>query len=351
MMKIRDRLWGSKETSRCALFAQESGIDPVGTATRLHTVILVEVPLPWRAVVWDSRGVSRQWIEQVVPSMSRSSRPIKMLGIAPDPEYSVKGRTRIVCFEKPTGPFSRYERTEYSVPDKLAVELAQAIIDRDASLEDRFGAYREEQEGVRDLLVCTHGARDTCCGSVGFGLYDQIRKRYGGPKLRAWRTSHFGGHQFAATALDFPTGHSWAFLDESSLEAVILRRGPVEPLKRHYRGWAGIAESAQIAEREGFLRYGWDWIERARTGRVVSIDGNTQPGDMDTTLKKLGGFRNCAVVRIWHQTESGESGSFDAVIERNGQLPAIGSCGGFAKDRDQFAVTGFMPVSPAGLEP
>ena len=59
----------------------------------------------------------------------------------------------------------------------------------------------EVEAGARDILVCTHGARDACCGKFGYGFYVEMRglAAVRGDGVRVWRTSHLGGHRFAPT--------------------------------------------------------------------------------------------------------------------------------------------------------
>ena len=55
-------------------------------------------------------------------------------------------------------------------------------------------------------MVCTHGNIDAACARFGYPIYQQLRQNYATQSLRVWRCSHFGGHQFAPTLIDFPSG-------------------------------------------------------------------------------------------------------------------------------------------------
>ena len=74
----------------------------------------------------------------------------------------------------------------------------------------------------RQVLVCTHGVRDTCCGAQGTRLAAALPGL--GAGVRSWRTSHTGGHRFAPTALVLPEGTAWAYLDlEVTLVGIVDR--------------------------------------------------------------------------------------------------------------------------------
>jgi hypothetical protein len=85
-----------------------------------------------------------------------------------------------------------------------------------------------------------------------------------------WRCSHFGGHQFAPTLVDLPTGHVWGHLEPDVLEGLIHRQGAVADLRSFYRGWAGLGHYAQIVEREIWMQRGWDWLHFRKAGQVLA---------------------------------------------------------------------------------
>lgn len=61
--------------------------------------------------------------------------------------------------------------------------------------------------GTPQVLVCTHGNRDRCCGVLGGVIFAQLKSQL---KLMlpdaVWQVSHLGGHRFAPTALCLPLG-------------------------------------------------------------------------------------------------------------------------------------------------
>ena len=51
-------------------------------------------------------------------------------------------------------------------------------------------------------MVCTHARRDVCCGTYGVPVYNALRRHV--PAELLWRSSHQGGHRFAANVLALP---------------------------------------------------------------------------------------------------------------------------------------------------
>ncbi len=116
------------------------------------------------------------------------------------------------------------------------------------------------------------GHADVSCGKFGSPIYQQLRSHYANEQLRIWQVSHFGGHQFAPTLLDWPFGHCWGHLSSEVLEVLIKRNDDVLKLRPFYRGWNGINKFEQIAEREIWMQEGWQWLDYLKTGRVVKMD-------------------------------------------------------------------------------
>ncbi|HEX9529908.1 MAG TPA: sucrase ferredoxin, partial [Acidimicrobiales bacterium] len=150
-------------------------------------------------------------------------------------------------------------------------EAVVAPADVPAVVEALAGGGGEETTR-RDVLVCTHGRRDACCGSRGTELFAAAAALSPDPRLRWWRTSHTGGHRFAPTAVLLPEGQSWAYLDPPLLAGVLARAGEVPG--RHFRGSAALPTPAvQAVEREAFVAQGWDWLSFARRGWEESPAG------------------------------------------------------------------------------
>ncbi|HEV7721523.1 MAG TPA: sucrase ferredoxin, partial [Iamia sp.] len=183
----------------CAPWARAAGLDPAGSAPATPALVLVDWPLPWPRAADEIEaltplaGVAR--VQLVVPTDGDDAAGRRVRAYARRPGRATYGRAE-----------GRAPRDGVAA---LAVELLAA-------------AAAAEGTAPLEVLVCAHGARDRCCGSLGTRL-----ALAGGGEVTVERTSHLGGHRFAPTALTLPDGRYWAFLDPDVLAAVVRRDGPV----------------------------------------------------------------------------------------------------------------------------
>ncbi|MEL6407939.1 MAG: sucrase ferredoxin [Chloroflexota bacterium] len=130
---------------------------------------------------------------------------------------------------------------------------------------------------MRDILVCTHGTVDVACAKFGYPLYKHLRDTHANDEVRVWRVSHFGGHVFAPTLMDMPTGHYWAYLDNDSAAQIIQQTGDVATVSGKYRGWAGVEHGfQQAAEHALWQEHGWDWFNTPRAAETIDQEAVTE---------------------------------------------------------------------------
>ncbi len=267
---------------RCSTQARALAADPAGTAGHAPAVLAVEVPLPWPSDI-----AAHPALADVVPRAKELAA--RLQGLVPDPERADRGEALVVLHRSPEGPFRGYERLAAVVP---AAHLAE-------SLGDLAPAP------AVDVLVCGHGARDRCCGSLGTMLHagGQARVPHAGAQAGAGvhlrRTSHLGGHRFAPTALILPSGTAWAWLTDALLGAILDRRVPPAALAGHYRGSLAMPHPAvQVVEGAVFAAVGWGWLDHGRRGAVVSQEADRWTVRIDST-----------------------AGTWHGVVERTGSAP------------------------------
>ncbi len=297
----------TNEKSYCNLAAMALGLDPAGYAGSFDDAIIIETPLPWKREIYQTAGLLPQqvidllalWLERYKAGQPYNHRPLM---IAPDSEYARDGYRRVIFYRRSADAFVHYEKAEYFVPDEQVGALAWALYEAREQLP-AFERYRvPDAEKVRDILVCTHGTIDVACAKFGYPLYRNLRDTYAADDLRVWRVSHFGGHVFAPTLIDMPTGHYWAYVEEQQAEQIIRRSGDVSALRGHYRGWAGIGRSfAQVAERELWQRAGWEWFDHAKCGEIIEQDSNAEDPQW-------------AIVRINYQSGAGQPLTYQAQV-------------------------------------
>lgn len=263
---------------RCAEWIRDQEVDPVGTAGASAGFLLLEWPLPWPRDLAEVPELAPV-VEAIAPS------GLRLQGLVP--LFGDDARRVIRYAPRPTEHgFAGYERAERLAP---AGRVAEAAVELAGGGDGDPRWARAEV--TDDVLVCTHGRRDVCCGSTGTALVQVLSAdpaRFGGT-VRVWRTSHTGGHRFAPTAIVLPQGTAWAYLDADALRRIVARQGPLEDLLPRYRGCPGIAAPrVQVLEREAFREVGWDWLDWARTG--------TDHGDGRVSLT---GVSPTGAVRSW----------------------------------------------------
>jgi hypothetical protein len=265
----------------CSALAREKGLDPVGYAGSFDSAIIVEVSLPWPRAFYDAVDKVPEELVKAVRhyrALLDENRPtIYPIAVAPSREYSIPGWRRLMYFIKQSAASAQYDRLEYLVPEADYGSLLWAVLMQPDDLA-RFATYRIKADEMRDLLVCTHGSVDAACAKFGYPLYNLLRRRHAGEKLRIWRCSHFGGHVFAPTMIDLPTGHYWAYVEDAEADLITQRKGDHRQLRGHYRGWSPLANRfLQAAEREAFMREGWNWLDYCKSGKVVAQDSAEEP--------------------------------------------------------------------------
>lgn len=307
---------------RCAPLHESRGVDPVGTAPRWDAVLVVEVHKPWPRDISEAEPFSqlcdapsatitgadgRVWRPQgVIPGSWSAEGPSATEGPTTREGPSTKEgpgagavpAVRVIAFERPAGdgtdparaPSGPFTRREWSVPThdrRTVADLCSALLAADHAAIGAFADLRDDPPAATvDLLVCTHGSRDVCCGGSGTALQAGLLEAVAAEELadvtaRVWRTSHAGGHRFAPTALSFPDGVSWAHLDVATATALVRRAPDVAALLEHVRGAVTLpGGAAQAADREGFRRHGWAWLDSERTAVPAGPDG--QAGEAES---------------------------------------------------------------------
>ncbi|MBZ0284040.1 MAG: sucrase ferredoxin [Anaerolineae bacterium] len=262
----------------CNVLALQRGLDPTGYAGHFEDAVLIETRLPWKNQLYHEAGALPQemidllgiWLQRYRDGQPYHHRPLL---IAPDSKYSRPDFRRVIYYAHAPGAFAQYDKTEYLVPESELGSLLWSLFEAKDRLFG-FDQYRVFEDMGRDLLVCTHGNIDAACAKFGYPLYNHLRRKSG---VRVWRCSHFGGHVFAPTMIDMPTGHYWAYVGTEQADQIVERCDDVGKLRGHYRGWAGLEDGfLQAAERELWQREGWKWFEFTKTGTVLAQDPNPE---------------------------------------------------------------------------
>lgn len=250
---------------RCTIQTRLLGEHPAGTAGGADRYVLVDVPLPWPADIGDH----------------------PLLATAGDPDAPAPvGRTKLLGVTATDGPAAADR--EDAETDLVVHARGEADVDYarwegsvlTAELGEVLGRIRAGDlsalspvDPVPEVLVCAHGSRDRCCGSLGTLLALELAAD---DDLVVRRASHLGGHRFAPTVLAFPAGLGLAHVDAGHVRTVLGRDADPSGLERHLRGWLGLPDGrAQRADVAALAALGWGWWDRPRTATVVDDDEAT----------------------------------------------------------------------------
>ena len=295
------------DTQLCALVSKGNGESPTGSASRYERLLLLELPRPWPSKVLQAPQLY-PGVKDTLTELERTGRAPSVLAIEPDPLYSRPGYVRTLYYTRPDEPFAEFERTEHLVPEGEVGAFVEALLlGGDLSA---FTPYRETSP-LRDLLVCTHENRDICCGRFGEAAFGALRSAHPRPGVRVWRSSHIGGHKFAPTLIDLPSGRFWGHLEPHTYAGIVDNTLELTELRRFYRGWSGLGKLEQHAERAAFEREGWGWVKAKKSGRVIAAAPEHDEVTVELTFTR----------------KDGSSGSYEAVVACTGEVETLASSG------------------------
>lgn len=241
------------EAELCSRVSARQGVALIGSAGSHDAILAFELVPPWTPRLTGSRGGSGE-LDAALDAIGALGAHVRVLALEPA-DRAKDGKSRILWFARDGEGFHSYSRKEYRVlPETLPAVLYQ-LAETGATPADEHEGGREG----RDLLVCTHGSRDACCGRFGYPLFRRLAERAAArpDPVRVWRCSHLGGHRFAPTLLDLPSGRMFGRIGDDDADA-ILSGGPalLERVPAIYRGRSALPEAAQIVERALWMDVG-----------------------------------------------------------------------------------------------
>ncbi|GAB4304309.1 MAG: hypothetical protein Kow0091_05950 [Geminocystis sp.] len=304
-----------KSCKFCAEVSKNNGEDPIGSARKYKQFLLIQASLPWSDGIWLKEGSMPKEVINALQVAWDNGINFRPLAIASDEKNPLSHQIRVLSFCRPTSLFAIFERKEYLIPPAKLANLVTALLSQPEQLS-LFQPYEQNTDSIRDLLICTHGSHDISCGRFGYPIYKKLKQDYEKYNLRIWRCSHFGGHQFAPTLIDLPTGHYWGHLEPNILDVLIHRQGSVAKLRSHYRGWAGLDWAEQIAEREIWIKEGWDWLTYLKSGETLAISDSEAD------------YPDWAEVKInFCKPDGSERGVYEARIEAHTEVETMWNSG------------------------
>ena len=209
----------------CADSCRKVEEDIIGSGTNYQTYILIECPTPWASEAFESKSVPQN-LKNLVDEVKQQHQSVRFLLIAPE-RLRTTNFTKVLIFDKKQDELSRgYHKKEFNVEtlENVADTVRKYLAGETPDCEI-------ENSSTRDILVCTHGSHDKCCARYGIPFYMQALATISDLSLshvRIWKASHFGGHRFAPTMIDFPEGRYYGILDRESFKSILTRTGDIK---------------------------------------------------------------------------------------------------------------------------
>ena len=187
----------------CALIAREKQEDPAGTAVHIKRWICLEIPQGWQ----PKFKIHDLNIPQEVQDAIQKGLEVP--------------QTRLQLIRG-----NRANRTDYIafVCDQTGLYTCQVKNLQDWVHYDwtDFSSFTKSDQDL--TLICTHGSRDICCGTMGGKLYKGLidNQNPKPPTPTIWQTSHLGGHRFAPTILQLPQSLISAFVEVEDVFSFVV---------------------------------------------------------------------------------------------------------------------------------
>ena len=229
----------------------------IGWAVVYPTYLLLECPTPWPSNAFNAKALPKQW-QNIVADIKQNHPSIRPLLVYN--EQLQQDCTRVMLWQQPAGWAKGYHKSEFQVAN-----LTDAALLVEDYLKGSLPETDQVESTTRDILVCTHGSHDQCCARYGNPFFRQaiatVQALGLQQQVRIWQSSHFGGHRFAPTIIDFPDGRYYGRLTPEALTTILTRQGDIRALTQVYRGWGILPSAAQVLEQELLLQHGWDWLD------------------------------------------------------------------------------------------
>lgn len=223
----------------CATVARDLGESPEGTATPMRSWLLIEHPGAWSHDVADQvlrTALAPARLHELDELRRRHGlRPL----LARRPGYRAAGRRRgRTVLVGSAHPGRRWlERLEISDLRELA------DLDLEAVAAGTGGLGEPVPGSV--FGVCTHGAKDMCCATLGRPVAQALAEAAPG---QVWETTHLGGDRFAGNVLVLPDGFLYGHVTVSSAGRVAAAAAAGQVLPELLRGRTSVGMRAQVAE-------------------------------------------------------------------------------------------------------
>lgn len=335
-----DLLPAADASVRCAEWTRQIGCSPTGTALAVDAVAMVDLPLPWPKPVFSHAAFAGWGLESEMELWCGRTRVLARQGPGGEGRDDEgrggeagpggEGPNSLVRITIVARSHQAAERFEWQIQPHRVERLFARLTERPPGPQAKAAGAAAVRRNT-EIVVCTQGSHDVCCGAEGTRVADEVEAD--GIHL-VHRVSHMTGHRFAPTAMTLPDGRMWAGLRAAELVAIADREMPGPQAAQHCRGWWGLpAGPAQVAELAVFAELGWELDSFDRTASVTQTGDDTWTAELTATAPF-----GLAAPRAWR-----------VEVERSREVPVI-KCrapgGQPAKSTSEYRYTSLVEVSP-----
>jgi len=220
----------------CSLIARQTGEPLAGTAPFAKHFVLITWPKKyWQYEALDSKGGFPEGLKEWMKTQSEISGKI-----------SIRLVSRKDLKNESADIYIYPEKKHYSeiLPEEIYGVLMSHFLNKSDS--ENIAKNIEKDH----ILVCTHGRHDKCCAKFGQKLADNLRNHLKDQQenIEVFDSSHLGGHRFAPTMIDFPSGRAYGQLTTEEIPDYLESREQGVVYAKAYRGTVFLPELVQVAE-------------------------------------------------------------------------------------------------------
>ena len=268
----------SDQNLSCSQISSNSGEQLFGTAPRVDHWFLVEYPKNWEKDAFEGSDIPNNVKEEfnnILNSFDNSRLQLIRN------EFSEEKSITIYFAKSSEFEPKLYKFTLEKFEDLLSLGLKDLI---------ENGDITDLESDEMLVLVCTHGAYDSCCGKLGIPVYDKLSRENG---LTVWRSTHVGAHRFSANLVMLPEGIYYGRVDEKNYLNVLQSHLNKEIYLDCYRGRSCYSQPSQISDyflRQQIKKYGiydirWEF-ERDRD-EYIAVEFGVEDEDLVYSVNSI----------------------------------------------------------------
>jgi len=220
----------------CSILSKYSGEPLAGTAPFAENFVFISWPKKfWNVEALEAKGGFPKGLKSWMMSKSKVFGKISIRLISREGLENTK--TNIYIHP---GKFIYEKVSPDEIPKVLDLHFQQ-----DRTISDTLTKFDYDQ-----IFICSHGRHDKCCAKFGHKLAEKMRSHVANQNLNVeiWESSHLGGHRFAPTFIDFPTGRAYGRLSLEEIPTFFEYRNSKKLYAKAYRGSVYLSELEQVAE-------------------------------------------------------------------------------------------------------